>query len=548
MRVIVYNRKSSRDKEDAQVLSIEGQRQENARKVRQSGHEVVAEYDEEWSAKQPGRPKFNEMMEKIEAGEAEAIVCWRLNRLARNPIDGGRIQWLLQQGVIQSIITAEKAYVPSDNVIQMAVEFGMATQYSLDLSKDVKRGMRQKVEMGWKPNRPALGYKRDDLGIKGKKTVNEDPERFALVRQMWDDLLSRAFTVPEIWQRAVDRGLTQPGSRNNPDPKPLHLSTVYKVFTNPFYYGEFGWDGKMWPGKHVSMITVEEYDLAQEILGHHGKPRSRTHDNPYPGLVHCGECGGMIVADFKSKVLKGSGEQRHYCYFRCANIGKVKGRCAQKGSLKEDELKKQLLRLIDKAEIPQSLIEWSLKKLKCSQEDRMERHKEGLQRLQDKEKTLEEKIDNLIDLRVEDPSVFTPESFKRKMQGLEKELEDVRKKHRDHTAAAKTWRDSLIGSLEFLETARCRFTTGYREDRLEILHRLGQTIELRDQILTFALREPFMSFSEAKEELRKKIGSLEPLECGLDQVKKSVLEKVIPVWSAKLDAIRTAMCSGMALA
>jgi hypothetical protein len=31
--------------------------------------------------------------------------------------------------------------------------------------------------------------------------------------------------------------------------------------------------------------------------------------------------------------------------------------------------------------------------------------------------------------------------------------------------------------------------------------------------------------------------------CGLDQVKKSVLEKVIPVWSAKLDAIRTAMCT-----
>ncbi|OGJ57869.1 hypothetical protein A3H22_01975 [Candidatus Peribacteria bacterium RIFCSPLOWO2_12_FULL_55_15] len=37
--------------------------------------------------------------------------------------------------------------------------------------------------------------------------------------------------------------------------------------------------------------------------------------------------------------------------------------------------------------------------------------------------------------------------------------------------------------------------------------------------------------SHAKEELRKKIGSLEPLECGLDKVRKSVLEKVIPVWS-----------------
>lgn len=104
------------------------------------------------------------------------------------------------------------------------------------------------------------------------------------------------------------------------------------------------------------------------------------------------------------------------------------------------------------------------------------------------------------------------------------------RKH-DHVAATKTWRDSVIDSLEFLETVHHRFTTGVREDRLEILHRLGQTIELRDQVLSFALREPFMSFSEAKEEIRKKIGSLESLECGLDKVKKSVLAKVIPVWS-----------------
>ncbi len=92
--------------------------------------------------------------------------------------------------------------------------------------------------------------------------------------------------------------------------------------------------------------------------------------------------------------------------------------------------------------------------------------------LQEKEKQLEEKIDNLIDLRVEDPTVFTPESFKRKLNGLEEELEDVQKKHRDHAAAAKTWRDSIISSLEFLEGVRMRFATGERDDRLEILHRL----------------------------------------------------------------------------
>ena len=66
-------------------------------------------------------------------------------RLARNPIDGGRVQWLLQSGALKAIITSDKIYLPTDNVIQMAVEFGMSTQYSIDLGKDVKRGMLQKL-------------------------------------------------------------------------------------------------------------------------------------------------------------------------------------------------------------------------------------------------------------------------------------------------------------------------------------------------------------------------------------------------------------------
>jgi site-specific DNA recombinase len=161
MKVIIYNRKSLKDKEDQQILSIQGQKEENERRVKKEGHTVIASFDEECTAKKPGRPDFNEMLQLIETGKAEAIICWRLNRLARNPIDGGRVQWLLQQGVIKAIITSEKTYTPLDNVIQMAVEFGMATQFSIDLSKDVKRGMRQKAAGGWRPGRPTLGYMRD---------------------------------------------------------------------------------------------------------------------------------------------------------------------------------------------------------------------------------------------------------------------------------------------------------------------------------------------------------------------------------------------------
>jgi hypothetical protein len=54
----------------------------------------------------------------------------------------------LETEVLQEIKTPGKIYYPTDNVLMMAVELGMSTQYSRDLSKDTKRGLLKKAERG----------------------------------------------------------------------------------------------------------------------------------------------------------------------------------------------------------------------------------------------------------------------------------------------------------------------------------------------------------------------------------------------------------------
>src|SRR5258708_35986708 len=108
-KYIFYKRKSS-DSEDKQILSLESQ----SRTIREtipsfSSLNIVADYEESMSAKAPGRPKFNHMCELLESGKAQYIICWQLNRLARNPVDGGRIIWLVQNYGIK-IITPSKTY------------------------------------------------------------------------------------------------------------------------------------------------------------------------------------------------------------------------------------------------------------------------------------------------------------------------------------------------------------------------------------------------------------------------------------------------------
>ena len=147
LNYFLYARKST-DVEDKQVLSIEAQLNELRSLAKRESLAIAAEFVEKQSAKKPGRPIFNDMLRRIIAGEAQGIVCWKIDRLARNPVDGGQISWLLQQSVIQHIQTHDRSFLPADNVLMMSVELGMANQYIRDLSANTKRGLREKARRG----------------------------------------------------------------------------------------------------------------------------------------------------------------------------------------------------------------------------------------------------------------------------------------------------------------------------------------------------------------------------------------------------------------
>lgn len=68
-RYFLYARKST-DVEDKQVLSIESQINELRELAKREGLEIVEEFSEAKTAKEPGRPIFSYMLEQIERGLA----------------------------------------------------------------------------------------------------------------------------------------------------------------------------------------------------------------------------------------------------------------------------------------------------------------------------------------------------------------------------------------------------------------------------------------------------------------------------------------------
>src|SRR3990167_4527424 len=102
-----YLRKSSEDNEDRQVRSIPGQRTDiEVQLINNYNLDVIKpHYEESKTAFKEGRPYFNEMLTRIKNGEAQGVIAWHPNRLARNYGDGGNFVQLMSDGKIKYVLT-----------------------------------------------------------------------------------------------------------------------------------------------------------------------------------------------------------------------------------------------------------------------------------------------------------------------------------------------------------------------------------------------------------------------------------------------------------
>lgn len=132
------------------------------------------------TAKEPGREIFNKMLLSIEKGEAQGILAWHPDRLARNSVDGDKIIYLMDTGLIQDLkFPTYWVDTTPQGKFTLGMAFNQSKYYVDNLSQNVKRGIREKLRNGEWPTWALLGYKND----LARKKVVPDPEKFDLVKK-----------------------------------------------------------------------------------------------------------------------------------------------------------------------------------------------------------------------------------------------------------------------------------------------------------------------------------------------------------------------------
>lgn len=336
------------------MLSLESQQQAMERSFGfRDDIEVVQTFVESRSAKSPGRPVFAEMLARLKKGEADGIVAWAPDRLARNSIDGGQIVYLLDCGVLRDLKFSTYTFENnSQGKFMLSIMFGQSKYYSDALSENVKRGNQTKLEKGWRPNHAPLGYRNCPF----TRTILPDPDHFPLVRRIFELFLSGAISPRQIALMARDEwGFLTPRKQRSGG-KPLALATIYKMLGNPFYSGSILWKGQIYTGQHQPVVTRDEFDRVQQLLGRDGCTKPSRHHFTFTGLIRCGSCGMMVTAEQKTNKY-GS----HYTYYHCTKRS-LGPKCLER-SIEQAELERQFVAFLSSLVIDPAIEAWALERI-----------------------------------------------------------------------------------------------------------------------------------------------------------------------------------------
>ncbi|MDD5026177.1 MAG: recombinase family protein [Candidatus Peribacteraceae bacterium] len=308
----LYARKSS-ESDERQALSIGSQISEMQKIADKQGLKVVETIQESKSAKDSGgRIGYQNLLIGLQERRFNAVLTWAPDRLSRNAGDLGKLVDLMDQQVLVQIQTSGQTFTNTpDEKFLLMILCSQAKLENDNRSKNVKRGLRTKCEMGVRPGRPPIGYKlvrAERFGDPSSIVVDE--ERAPYIKKLFTYIAEKGVSGREAKERLQKEGF------RNISGGTVGYSRIFNILQEPFYYGEFVYGGVRYQGNHRPIISKELFLEAQSKLKRTAKGKWGRKQFYFNQILKCAECGSGV-----SGTEHTNRHGKTYMYYKCNKYG-----------------------------------------------------------------------------------------------------------------------------------------------------------------------------------------------------------------------------------
>jgi site-specific DNA recombinase len=336
-QAVIYARVSSREQQQ-EGYSIDAQLKLARSFAAKNDFDVVREFVDIESAKSTGRREFGNMVEFLRRSKTcRTVLVEKTDRLSRN----------FEDQVVLNRLDLEIHFVKTGTVLSKnakaqtkfmhGIELVSSRYYVDNLREEVIKGMREKAEQGIYPGRAPYGY----INNKGTRAIEIHPQNAEIARYVFErygtgqySLLALSKDVRHVWGVRISK------------------TNLHKMLSNPFYIGQFKWQGRMYQGTHPTLISADLYARAKDVLHGHNKPKYRKHDIAFRGLLTCAHDNCTVTAELK---------KNKYVYYRCSG---GRGPC-DLPRFREQEIADRLGHVLEHVSIPAEVAMQIEEELKC---------------------------------------------------------------------------------------------------------------------------------------------------------------------------------------
>lgn len=236
------------------------------------------------------RREFQRMISlaKSDAHPFDVILVWKFSRFARNQEESIVYKSMLRKDHVEVVSVSEPLVDgPFGSLIERIIEW-MDEYYSIRLSGEVQRGMKEKALRKGYQTTPCLGY--DAVGGGRPFVINED--EFQVV-----DFIMNQFDAGRDETR-IARMCNERGWRTKRG-NLFERRNIDLILRNPFYCGTVVWNGVEFEGEHEARYTKEQFETRIRLLEARRRPKKARNVSVckhwLSGLLKCAKCGSTMA-------------------------------------------------------------------------------------------------------------------------------------------------------------------------------------------------------------------------------------------------------------